>query len=277
MLESSHASAKADAKCSIPQRSHFEARTSAAHHAHATQPPLRGRVPHGTFLSALTKAATSAQAQAILKFAQASPFDVEKNSDVSRRENSLLVLIEGCSCSYRILRKGSRQILKVHAPGEMCNPWALYTNDLDMHLVATSPSRFIQLPIDRLGISEEDQGVRRVLDASLAREHLTMIETIVVLGRHTARERVAFFILDLASRLQRSGLALDDSFILGMTQGDIADALGLSTVHTNRALGDLKADGLIEIRGKKYTIVKRFALEKMVSFDNRASLNASCS
>ncbi len=249
---------------------------------HAYRQPVRGpdaarfapRFESKTFFAALTRSVASPQTRALLASAHASPLEMSKHANIPKRANSLLVLTRGCVCSYRNLPNGSRQILKVLAPGELCNPWVLYSDDLDMDLVASSVSRLISLPLDRLKAAPEEV-IARILAATVAREHLLMIESIVMLGRRTARERVTYFLLDLVDRLQHSGLALDDSFDIGVTQGEMGDALGISTVHTNRALSDLKAAGMVRIRGKHYDILNRAALEKTVSFASRASLNAT--
>ena len=74
----------------------------------------------------------------------------------------------------------------------------------------------------------------------MLKENRALAARLVTLGRHAAYERVAYFVCDLLDRLQAIGQAQDGSFVLHLTQSDLADLLGLSTVHINRSLQALK-------------------------------------
>ena len=73
---------------------------------------------------------------------------------------------------------------------------------------------------------------------------------MTTLGRMEARERIAHFLCELRDRLQPAGLLHDDSYELPVTREQLGDAFGLSTVHVNRVLQELRAEGLITSHGK---------------------------
>jgi CRP-like cAMP-binding protein len=88
-----------------------------------------------------------------------------------------------------------------------------------------------------------------LIDAAVHREWMTG------LGRLDARERLAHLVCEMHTRLETIGLVEDGSFDLPMTQAEIGDAFGLSTVHTNRVLQELRADDLISLKGKRLTVL----------------------
>jgi CRP-like cAMP-binding protein len=87
------------------------------------------------------------------------------------------------------------------------------------------------------------------------------------LGRRTAFERMAHLLCELFMRLQAAGLTGDRSCSFPLTQADLADALGLSAVHVNRTLQELRADGLIVLRGKELLVTDLDRLQEAAQFD----------
>ena len=94
-------------------------------------------------------------------------------------------------------------------------------------------------------------------------------EWSVSLGRRTAMERLAHLLCELSVRLQFVGLSDGTECDMPVTQADLADALGLSAVHVNRTLQELRGSGLVELRGRKLTIRDAHALRALASFDAR--------
>ena len=90
---------------------------------------------------------------------------------------------------------------------------------------------------------------------------------MVVLGRRSALERVAHLLCELRERMRRVDLGEDGTYDLHLTQNDLADALGLSTVHTNRTLQRLRHVGVIELRTSVLRVLDAPALVQMADFD----------
>ncbi len=99
------------------------------------------------------------------------------------------------------------------------------------------------------------------LDAAIHREWMLSA------GRRTALGRVAHLFCELLLRLQISGLVEDDSYDFPLTQVQLADCLGLTSVHVNRTLQQLRKDGLIELRDRKLRILDRAGLKRVAEFD----------
>jgi hypothetical protein len=86
------------------------------------------------------------------------------------------------------------------------------------------------------------------------------------LGCRSAIERVAHLFCELLIRHQANGLATQNNFPLPITQADMADALGLSNVHMNRVLQDLRKQQLVEFRRKSLSILNLPRLKAMAEF-----------
>ncbi|HEV2530557.1 Crp/Fnr family transcriptional regulator, partial [Phenylobacterium sp.] len=102
-----------------------------------------------------------------------------------------------------------------------------------------------------------------LIDAAIFREWLTGV------GRRTAHQRIAHLICEIHLRLKAVGLANGGGFELPITQAEIADALGLSSVHVNRVLQDLRREGLIKSRGRFLGVPDWPALAQAGGFDPR--------
>ncbi len=89
---------------------------------------------------------------------------------------------------------------------------------------------------------------------------------VVNLGQRSAYERTAHLLCELFFRLRAVGLTNGNSCTLPITQGELGDTLGLTIVHTNRMLQDLRRDGLVELKGKHLTILDLSALQKVALF-----------
>lgn len=94
-----------------------------------------------------------------------------------------------------------------------------------------------------------------------------MREWIVNVGRRPANARLAHVICEVAVRLKAVGVATEGGFELPLTQAELGDALGLSTVHVNRMLQELRGGGLIRSEGKTLIIEDWDGLKKIGEFD----------
>ena len=197
-------------------------------------------------------------------------FQVRPQADFCSKEAAtkhIHVLLEGWAYKYKLLADGRRQILRVHLPGEICDLEKIFNDDPAFGVTAVSECRVAMISFDWIKQAVGDRpAIRNLFWSMTAYESMTMNEQVVSLGRRTARERAAFFLCDLIERLQALGQALDGRFRLPLTQMDLGDHLGLSTVHMNRTLQDLKSDHLIQNCGRTYTICNRDALEQLASY-----------
>jgi CRP-like cAMP-binding protein len=94
-----------------------------------------------------------------------------------------------------------------------------------------------------------------------------MREWVVNVGRRHARQRIAHILCEFAVRLESRGLTTDHGFELPMTQEQLADATGLTAVHTNRTLRSLRKDGLIDLSARALSVLDWDRLREVGDFD----------
>lgn len=178
------------------------------------------------------------------------------------------VLLSGHTYRYRLLRNGRRQITAILMPGDMCDLSAVVLGRADYGVASLTACTLGEIPIERIrGANEPDPVLYRSLrthslrDASIAREWVSNI------GRRSALERIAHLFCETYTRKSWLGLADEDGYDTCLTQFDLADVLGLTHVHVNRMLGELRDRGLIRRERGRMTLLDRAALEELAGFD----------
>ena len=97
-------------------------------------------------------------------------------------------------------------------------------------------------------------------------EEAQLAEQVLRLGRRTALERVGHWLLDVQSRLAAAGLGEGDRFAMPLTQETLGDVLGLSLVHINRIVQQLRRERLVDVRGGYATILEPERLRMLTEF-----------
>ena len=195
---------------------------------------------------------------------------VSKHQDIFRegeRVGESCIVLGGMVCRYKMAGDGRRQILSFHFPGDMPDLQSLNLAYMDHSLMALSAVRvgFISHEDLRVVIGRH-QGVRNavitrtLVDASIAREWL------VNLGRRTALERIAHLFCECYVRLQAMGHTEHANFRLPLTQTELGDATGLSSVHVNRTMQELRRMKLIRSNGNEHAILDWKQLQKTADF-----------
>ena len=178
------------------------------------------------------------------------------------------LLLDGIMCRYKDLRSGERQITELHVAGDFADLHSFTLKRLDHEVMTLTACRVAIVPHENLRrITEEFPHLTRMywfgtnLDAAIHREWE------VSLGRRNARSRLAALLCELQVRLQIVGLADDSGYDLPLTQTDLAECLGLTNVHVNRTLRDLREEGLVEFHGGRVRIHDQQALRRTGEFD----------
>lgn len=178
------------------------------------------------------------------------------------------VLLDGHTCRYRTLADGRRQITAVLVPGDVCDLEAVMRGRADYSVGALTPCTLGEIPADRVadpvGLDAE---MTQALWRRLLRDEAIAREWLVSMGKRTALERLAHLFCELWVRLKAVGLTRDDSFDFHITQAELADVLGLSCVHVNRTLQELRRTELIEMTRGSLTILDFPTLELLAGFD----------
>lgn len=182
---------------------------------------------------------------------------------------SIHFLADGWACRFKLHRDGRRQISTLLAPGDVCNLDGLLFARLDYGVSMLTAGTVLSLPRNRaLTLAANHPGIARGFTWLAFVENAALAQWAICLGQYSARERVAHLYCELATRL-----GCDDegeiSFDLPLTQEYIADVLGLTPVHVNRTLHQLRSDGLLTSSLHKITIPDVTALRQVADFDPR--------
>jgi CRP-like cAMP-binding protein len=179
-----------------------------------------------------------------------------------------LLLLDGLFCRYKDLRDGSRQISELHVPGDFADLHSFTLKRLDHSILTLTRCKIAVAPHERiLAAITEHPHLARVfwlttnMDAALHREW------VLSLGRRTALSRTAHLLCELQERLAVVGLADETGYALNLTQTDLAECLGLTAVHVNRTLKELRERGLVEFRNRRVTIRDLPGLRRVAEFD----------
>lgn len=178
------------------------------------------------------------------------------------------LLIEGFACRTKYLEKGERQIMEIDVPGDFVDLHSYPLEWLDHSVTALSRCTIVKFPhqkITQLIKTSERLGrifwFATMVDASIHREWL------VSLGKRSALERVAHLFCELYHRLHVVDLTNGLRFDLPLTQSQLAEALGLTSVHVNRMLRQLSEDKLVTFRNRVVEIHDLKGLERTAAFD----------
>lgn len=177
-------------------------------------------------------------------------------------------LIEGFSCTVKLMLSGERQIIAFHIPGDMPDLHSLHHKIVDVGIQTITPCTvgFVRHEVvhdvcaryPRIATSFW----RATLDeAAISRAWVTNF------GQRKAPERLAHLACELLSRMQAVGLSDGQACRFPMTQTELADAIGMSPVHVNRSLQALRARGLISFKGQRLQVLNWPALKIFASFD----------
>jgi CRP-like cAMP-binding protein len=180
----------------------------------------------------------------------------------------LPLILEGWACRYRDLQNGKRQITMIFLPGDLCEPFGVVPKAIDhafgaLTNVRYSPVSFSNInKVARSGVRiEEALWWDLLMSTGVEREH------IVSLGRRSAAERIGHLFCELQLRLEMIGLGVRDGYDFPLTQADLSDVLGLTSVHVNRSLQQLRKAGLISLGGRRLTIHDLPTLRELSYFD----------
>ena len=178
------------------------------------------------------------------------------------------LVLEGFAYRYNHLNTGTRQITAFHIPGDFCDLHSFLLKKMDDGVAAATRCKVAVVPHrNLLEITKRYAYLTRVFWMTTLVDGAVHREWMTGLGRLEARDRLAHAICELYVRLDSVGLIGDRSYDLPLTQSELADAFGLSNVHTNRILQELRGSGLIDLRGKKLTIRDWDRLREMAQFD----------
>ncbi|MCD2315218.1 Crp/Fnr family transcriptional regulator [Sphingomonas sp. IC-11] len=190
-----------------------------------------------------------AEGQALLNL-PASPRQVAARREVTRLVTPIdcvCLVAEGSIARFAQLDDGRRQLIAIQLPGDMADLHSLVLPTRSAQLVALSASTIFLIPhaaLRELCVRYPNLSLGLWQDCVI--DGQIIAQWLVNAGRRTARERVAHLLCELALRYWSIGRLENGQFPMTMTQEQMADALGLTSVHVNRSLKALREDGLVK-------------------------------
>lgn len=184
------------------------------------------------------------------------------------RPSACVLLVDGFIYRSKASRNGGRQILSIHQPGDIPDLQSLYllTMDHDVITLRECVAGFIQHSALRSLVRERPK-VAEALRHDMLMDAAVFREWIVNVGHRTAESRIAHLILEIYSRLALINRTKGGRFEFPITQAQLGEATGLSTVHVNRVLQRLRTQQILESRGGGFTIQNESRLKEISEFD----------
>ena len=182
--------------------------------------------------------------------------------------NSSTVVLDGWMATSKDLAGGERQVTELHVAGDFADLHGFTLKRLDHDVVTLSNCIVGIVPHERLQrMTEKFPRLARIywfstnIDAAITRE------LALSLGQRSAMSRMAHLFCELYVRLDAVDRARPDGYEFPLTQRELAECLGLTVVHANRTIQELRRRGLLELENRQLTILNRAGLEGLAEFD----------
>jgi len=226
----------------------------------------------GPFIGKLRRFATlTREEMSLLREATANARKVTARHDLIRegdRPRPVFVMLEGWACRYKILPSGTRQVLAFLMPGDSCDLHIGLLAEMDHSIQTITPA--VVATIERADMDQLMDGHRGVAKAMYTVQLVdegTMRARITSMGRRTSIERVAHLMCELYLRARNIGLTSEPYLTLPLSQLLLADSLGMTPVHLNRVLRELRETGAMELHRSRLVISDPNKLIKIAGFD----------
>ncbi len=181
---------------------------------------------------------------------------------------SSMMLLDGWMARCKDLQSGERQVTELHIAGDFADLHSYTLKCLEHDVVTMSECTVAVVPHDRLqDIFDRHPRLERIywfvtnVDAAIHREWA------LSLGQRSAISRMAQLFCELHARLKIVGRTSGESYGFPLTQRELSECLGLTVVHANRTLQELRRRGLVELENRRLTIRNRRGLEGLAEFD----------
>ena len=183
-------------------------------------------------------------------------------------DQAAYILASGWASSSKNLPDGTRQIVDFQIPGDFLGLRSvlLHTSDHSIEPITDIQVSEV-LAADLLDVFARHPRLATAMLWAASRDEAMVVEHLVGLGRRSALERVAHFLLELGARLDLVGMGSKDGYACPLTQYHLADALGLSAIHVNRVLRQLRESGMATFREGRVRFQDYGRLVECADFD----------
>lgn len=184
------------------------------------------------------------------------------------RPGPVFVILEGWACRYKILNNGTRQIVGYLMPGDSCDLHVALLAEMDHSIQTITPAVVARIERGVMdAMLERHPGIAKAMYISQLVDEGTMRAWITSMGRRTSLERVAHLICELYVRARNVGMVVEPAFVMPLSQLILADSLGMTPVHLNRVLKELRQQGALQVTRGKVAISDPKLLVQLAGFD----------
>jgi CRP-like cAMP-binding protein len=198
---------------------------------------------------------------------------VDKRRSLIRNENTpeyCAIILKGFAFRHKTTRDGLRQIVSFHTPGQMLNIQQLFLKSFDHEIQAMTKCDVATIPIAALQhLALSRVSITMALVAQAMVESSIYRQWMLNVGRRDARARVAHLLCEFAVRLGDEGIAPGRAYYIPMTQQQIGDAVGLTSIHVNRVLRAFINEGVLFKKGSEVRFLKWEKLQDVAGFNSR--------
>lgn len=209
--------------------------------------------------------------QELLDSLEKSPKEYSKNTllwSQGDASEAFYSVKKGWAYSFRDMEDGTRQVLDVYVPGDIIGLRDFGFQKRVSGLKLLTNSVLCAFPKPRLTeVFAESLLLCNIFFMIASRDQAILIERLVNLGRRSAREKLAHFLVEMARRLEKTNIRVANHLHLPLTQTLLADALGLSVVHVNRTFHELKEEKLVDAPNSGIMLLDIEGLKKVARFD----------
>lgn len=183
-------------------------------------------------------------------------------------DKAAFILAEGWACSYVLLPDGNRQIVDIKIPGDFLGLRSMVMRTVDHNVEPITPVEASEvLQSDLFDAFARMPRLATAVLWAASRDEAIVVEHLVGLGRRTATQRTGHFLLELAARLRLVGMGDKTGFDCPLSQYVLADTLGLSAVHVNRVLRELREAGYVTFQNGRVSFHDLQGLIRFAEFD----------
>lgn len=215
--------------------------------------------------------ALTAADEACLDELQAAPTHVKRGRELlqqGEKGHVAYVLQSGWGCSFKTTGGGGRQVITFPIPGDCVGFRSVLLRTSDHTFSALTDAVVSRVELARImTVFNDFPRLGTALLWATSRDEAITVEHLASIGRRTAIERTAHFFLELWDRLHLVGLADEAGYDCPLTQYELADALGLSAIHVNRVLRELREVKLLTFQGRKVTFHDLPGLKVMAGYE----------
>ncbi|WP_427024760.1 Crp/Fnr family transcriptional regulator [Aureimonas ureilytica] len=196
--------------------------------------------------------------------------EIPAKQDIIREGDTpddVFLILSGFACRYKLIEGGKRQIMAFLVPGDFCDFQVFILKQMDHNIGTLSRCQVVRIKRDAILSLTERPAIARafwwasLVDAGILREWLVNI------GQRTAETRIGHLLCELLVRLEAVGLVKDNSYSLPISQNDLADAMGVTVVHTNRMLMALRDQNLIDLEDRELVVRDVAKLKALSGFN----------